>query len=60
MVGLRLSAPETSQIRLLSIIRGVLRLAVTMTEMGGAGGRTNVNDKFKEEELATKREINLY
>ena len=50
MVGVRLSAPETSQVRVLSVcptIRGVLRLAVTTAEMGRAGERLKINDKIK-------------
>ena len=50
MVGLRTSAPETSQVRMLSvcpIISGVLRLAVTTTEMGGAGGEMTIKVKNK-------------
>ena len=39
MVGLSLSAPEMSQVKMLPVcptVRGVLKLAVTMTAMGGA------------------------
>ena len=38
MVGLRVSAPEMSQVKMLLVcptIRDVLKLAVTMTVMGG-------------------------
>ena len=41
MVGLSLSAPETSQVKMLPVcptVRDVLKFAVTMTVMGGAVG----------------------
>ena len=45
MVGLSLSAPETAQVKMLPVcptIRGVLKLTVTMTVMGGAIGIENM------------------
>ena len=57
MVGLRLLAPETLQVRVLSVcptIRGVLRLAITTTEMGRAGGRLSLIFKINRSSYKTR------